>query len=138
MPNLTREQILSAAGDTEDIEVPEWLPADTELDPNDPPTVLVRGLDTAYIQELMRKGLLDDEGIPVGELDFADIAARSMIYPDGKRMFTNRKQVEQIGEKSFGPVMRIAMAAMKLAGLGKVDADDAETDAETADPKATD
>lgn len=138
MPNLTPEQILSAAGDTEDVPVPEWLPAGTELDSDDPPTVLVRGLDTAYIQELMKKGLLNDDGIPVGELDFADIAARSMIHPGGKRMFTNRKQVEKIGEKSFGPVMRIAMAAMKLAGLGKVDADDAETDDEAAGPKATD
>lgn len=137
MPNLTPEQILSAAGDTEDIPVPEWLPAGTELDPDDPPTVLVRGLDTAYIQELMKKGLLDDEGIPVGELDFAEIAARSMIHAGGKRMFTNRKQVDKIAEKTFGPVVRIAMAAMTLAGLGKKDADDVgESDEETADPKA--
>lgn len=106
---LSRDDILSAAIKTDEVDVPEWGGK-----------VLVRELTSHEATEL-GFGMVTDEG-GIDRSKVPDMMAKAVVLAvvdeNGDRLFSE-DDIELLRQKSFGPIQRIAKTIFDLSTMSK-------------------
>lgn len=106
---LSREDILSAAIKTVEVDVPEWGGK-----------VKVREL-SAHEVTTLGIGMVTEDG-KVDRSQVPDMMTQAVVLgaidEDGERLFTEQ-DVELLKGKSFDPIQRIARAVLDMSGMSK-------------------
>ncbi|MHA1809371.1 MAG: hypothetical protein ACTSYH_03560 [Candidatus Heimdallarchaeaceae archaeon] len=120
MALLSKEQIIKCKDlKTEEVSVPEWGGE-----------VLVQELNGTDRLEIYSICFKDDKKVDLPLLQ-KELASRSIVDKEGKRLFVSSEDIEKLIAKSGAALERIYQVALKLSGLSTEKMEEAAKNSET-------